>query len=121
MSPLITYRPIGAVFPSPPDFRIVFRSPSVTVDLIWDAPEQVVAFDVTQALKITTVDAYQFTGREPRGLAEVPGSGWLADLTRVVAVTDAGAHSMTRSHHYIIVGYDDVLEVAAFDAKVTRL
>lgn len=83
-----------------------------------DEAEAVIVFEVLQAMRLTTRDAYPFTGSEADGLWEVLDSPWLAELARIVRIHDSDADFMEESHHFLVVGYDDVLEVASFKAQV---
>ena len=112
---------LGLAVPRRPTFEIRYSPSGLTVELSVDSLEAVLTFDVVQAVRITTEDAYPFTGSEPRGLAEVIESPWLVELAEVVRRTDEDADFMAHSHHYFLQGYDDVLEVAAFDVTVRRV
>jgi hypothetical protein len=83
--------------------------------------EAEVRFKVLQAMRMTTYDAFMHFGPLRDGVWEVVDSPWLAELNDVVRKQDAGADFMARSHHYIVFGYDDVLEVACYELHIGEL
>lgn len=111
------YRSLGPPLDRLFEIRFEYLFSAVVVAL-WDGFDfgYRLEFAPVQAVRATTIDAAQFPGRPPAGVSEVVDSAWLRELAS--QVVDPVADFMAKSHHYFLLGFDDVLEIAAFDVAV---
>jgi hypothetical protein len=74
----------------------------------------VFSFESFQAVRVTTIDAFPVPGLLPRArLSVFPESLWLRELRATLAAHDPDADFLDDTNHYVLVGYDDVVEVIA--------
>jgi len=93
-----------------------------SVSIIVEDGERVVEirFVSVQAARVTTADAFLSPGLLPSdGVYEVTPSPWVVELRAVLVEADPDATFLDDAHHYIVVGYDDVVEVISRDEAIS--
>jgi hypothetical protein len=99
---------------------VSYRDNSLDVTLVIEEPEFLLRFSPTHAVRITTHDAFQDPGLLERGLLELHNSEWLVGLASIAKKQGASVTFIENSHHFIVAGYDEVLEVAAGTVDIER-
>jgi hypothetical protein len=100
-----------------PDIELKYRVGELIANLDDDVSVSTMTFDVVQAVRLTTWDAYPNPGSVPGdAIYEVVSSEWIAELKRAVLVNEA-SNFLENSHHYILGCVDDVLEVVSWSVS----
>jgi len=71
-----------------------------------------------QAMRMTTADCFMLPSGAsiiPKTICEILDSQWIADLKRVLNVTDETGTFLNKAHHYLFPLQDDFLEVVAWE------
>ena len=76
-----------------------------------------IVFSPMQALRVTTADCFSArsaTSFVPQKMTEVRESTWIRELRGTLRKVDEGANFLDRSHHYLIPGQDEIIEIVAW-------
>lgn len=106
-------------FRDTPDLRLVYRHTTLAVELDDSTTVHDIVFESIQAVRITTWDASLSVGLLPRdGIYERSESPWLEAVRGDARANDPASGFLDKSRHFLVVCYDDVLEVLAWDVSL---
>ncbi len=103
-----------------PITRTFVEGAKVIVELDDDDRKLRVAFSPYQALRVTTSDCFALPEGmmiTPRTIMEVEESDWISELKKSLAEVDTTANFMDKSRHFLVPGYDDFIEIAAWSVE----
>ena len=103
-----------------PITRTFVEGAKVIVELDDDDRKLRVAFSPYQALRVTTSDCFALPEGmmiTPRTIMEVEETDWISELKKSLAEVDTTANFMDKSRHFLVPGYDDFIEIAAWSVE----